>query len=418
MSRSVLLNDGEHAQAIDREIAHIRDSDALGRKSKLRDLFDYLVDRSREGNPPREVEIAQDVFGRSAQSSDDGAGRVYVHRLRKRLEEIYGKRGAEPRLSLPIGEYRLVAEFSSPDEVVEVAEATPGARSGRPWVAVAIGCAGGVLLSVVFALAFLPWPAAGWREADRVRRSPIWAPLFANGRSVVVAEGDHYLFAEKGPGGEPVRLVRDFRIRSREDLDAHLLAHASEASRYSDIGLGYVPSTVPRAQLYLSRILLAVPSVRTLPVSQLPAAAMLSQNIVYLGLASGLGPLRAPVGQGSRFALGRDADTITDLRTGQVYGGWQPHADASAPRRQYGLISLFSGKEGNRYVVLAASSEMGLVGLVEAMADPDRLGELSRATRGAAAAEALYQVDSQGAGVLAIRLVTANRREGRRVWLP
>ena len=162
--------------------------------------------------------------------------------------------------------------------------------------------------------------------------------------------------------------------------------------------MGYVPTTVGRAQLYLSRILLVVPSVRTLPASQLPAVAMLSQNIVYLGLASGLGPLRAPVGQGSRFAVSTVTDVITDRRTGKVYGRSHPQVDASAPHRQYGLVSLFSGKEGNRYVVLAASSEMGLVGLVEAMADSARLQELSRATGGSESAEALYQVNSQGAG--------------------
>lgn len=419
MHRCVLLDDREHAQSIDREIAHLRDSGALGRTSKLRDLFDYLVDRSRSGNPPREVEIAQDVFGRSAQSSDDGAGRVYVHRLRRRLEDIYRKRHAEPRIALPLGEYRLVAEFGSADRAVSDAVQPAFAARGRvPWRALALGAAAGVLVSLIVAFAMLPWPTAGWREAEQVRRSRIWAPMFANGRSVIIAEGDHYLFAERGAGAEPVRLVRDFRIRSREDLDAYLLSHPSDASRYSDVGLGYVPTTVPRAQLYLSRILLAVPSVRTLPASQLPAAAMLSQNIVYLGLTSGLGPLRAPVTASSRFELGRDADLISDRRTGRVYRGWHPPGDPSSPRRQYGLVSLFLGKEGNRYVVLAGSSEMGLVGLVETMADPDRLKELSRATQGADAAEALYQVDSHGAGVLAVRLLATNRRDGRRVWLP
>ena len=415
----IRLDDAQHAPAIDREIAYLRDSGALGRASKLLDLFDYLVARSRSGNPPREVEIAQDVFGRGSQSSDDGAGRVYVHRLRRRLEEIYRDRPAAPRIALPLGEYRLVAEFS--DETEKVAPAAPPVvASGRAfdWRAILLGIIAGLIVAGGAAWWLLPSPIPGWREADRARRSAIWAPVFANAKSIVVAEGDHYLFAELGAAGRAARLVRDYGIRSREELDAYLLAHPQDAERFADVGAGYVPVTVPRAQLYLSRILLAVPSVRTLPASQLPASAMLSQNIVYLGLPTGLGPLRAPVTSGARFLPGRDADVITDRRTGRVYGDAPRASDPAAPRRQYGLVSLFSGKEGNRFVVLTGSSEMGIVGLVETMADPARLTELRRALRNADTGDALYQIDSQGGGILAVRLLAAQSRDPRLVWTP
>ena len=130
MNQTVQLNDGEHARAIDREIRHIRDSGALGRSSKLRDLFDYLVERSRSGNPPREVEIAQDVFGRTDQASDDGAGRVYIHRLRRRLEDIYKERDdADIRISFPLGEYRLVGEIGPVPNTAAPAATAPAACS-------------------------------------------------------------------------------------------------------------------------------------------------------------------------------------------------------------------------------------------------------------------------------------------------
>lgn len=419
MQRAVQLDDGEYAGAIDREIGHLRESGVLGRSSKLRDLFEYLVERSRMGPPPREVEIAQDVFGRTGPTGDDGAARVYIHRLRKRLEEIYRERpDAEVRITCPLGEYRLVADIG-PVERVAGDGAIPVAVYNRwPWRAIAAGAVAGVLLAALLVLTFAPRPTPGWRAADEIRRSGVWAPLFANGRNILVAQGDHYLFAQKGAGGEPARLVRDFRIHSSEELNAHLLRHAPDAGRYADAGLAYVPVTVPRAQLYLSRVLLAAENVRVLPASQVPAAAMLSQNIVYLGLTSGLGPLRATVAAGSRFELGRDADLIRDKRTDRVYRGGQPQGDTGAPRRQYGVLSLFAGKEGNRYLVLAGTSEMGLVGLAETLADPARLHELTEATGGSGTAEALYQIDSQGGGVLAVRLIATNIRDERRIWQP
>lgn len=417
MGSSVLLDDEAHAAAIDREIAYLRESGALGKASKLVDLFDYLVTRSKSGNPPREVEIAQDVFGRGSQSNDDGAGRVYVHRLRRRLEEIYRDRDATPRIALPLGEYRLVADFGEDRPIAPRVTPSVDARPAIPWRAMFLGGLIALLLTIGLGLAFLPRPIPGWREADRVRASAIWAPVFANRKSIVIAEGDQYLFAER-IAGRPARLVRDYGIHSREELDAYLLAHPQDAARFADAGAGYVPTTVARAQLYLSRILLAVPSVRALPASQLPAAAMLSQNIVYLGLPTGLGPLRAPVTSGSRFEPGRGADSITDRRTGQVFSGERRSADPAAPRRQYGVVSLFPGKEGNRYLVLTGTSEMGIVGLAETLADVTRLAELRRALRDADTGDALYQVDSQGGGILAVRLIAAQPRDARLVWAP
>lgn len=416
MHRSVQLDDREFAAAIDREIAHLSDSGALGRSSKLRELFDYLVERSRSGNPPREIEIAQDVFGRTAQAVDDGSGRVYIHRLRRRLEEIYKeRRDAELRIALPLGEYRLVAEIGEAENGAadERAVASP---HGRPWRALVLGALAGAALMLIAAALLLPQPIAESWKAAEARRSAVWAPLFANDRSVIVAEGDHYLFAERTADGQPERLIRDHGIHSREELDTFLLAHPEQAGRYGDAGLGYVPTTVPRAQLYLSRILLAEPNVRMLPASRVPDSAMLSQNIVYLGLTSGLGPLRAPAGSGSRFALDRNADRIRDMRTGRLYGDSGPHSGDATPRRQYGLVSLFAGKEGNRFIILAGTSEMGLVGLAETLADPARLAELAKAGDGPV--EALYQIDSQGGGVLAVRLIATNRRDSRRIWTP
>lgn len=412
MHRSVQLDDSGLAPAIDGEIDNIRAS--LGRSSKLRDLFDYLVDRSRSGAPPREVEIAQDVFGRAAQPGDDGGARVYIHRLRRRLEEIYGNRkSGELRIALPLGEYRLVAELGEQDPLSPHVERE---RAGLSWRSLAYGAAAGMVVALLTALLLWPSPTAEAKSAAAARSSPIWREMFANGRSIVIAEGDHYLFAEKRNGSKTARLIRDFGIRSREELDNHLLANPEEASRYADAGQSYIPTTVPRAQQYLSPILAAAPMIRVLPASQVPAAAMLSQNIVYLGLTSGLGPLHAPVQAGSRFELPAEMDVIRDRRTGRRYDGGR--ADGSAPRRQYGLVSLFGGKEGNRYVVLAGTSEMGLVGLVETLSDPKRLRELADSAKGSSAAEALYEVDSQGAGVLAVRLLAVNRRDQRSVWTP
>jgi hypothetical protein len=81
----------------------------------LRRLFDYLVENSLAGQSPKEIAIAIDVFGKTSDfdAAQDALVRVYIHKLRKALDEFYSARG-EPsaRLQLPRGDYRL--QLSTP----------------------------------------------------------------------------------------------------------------------------------------------------------------------------------------------------------------------------------------------------------------------------------------------------------------
>src|SRR5687767_783290 len=90
------------------EVRRVRASGALGASGRLLELFDYLVVRSAEDRPPKEAEIALAVFGKADADSlrDDPVARVYIHRLRKRLDDFYLRNGAPTgvRLDIPKGD--------------------------------------------------------------------------------------------------------------------------------------------------------------------------------------------------------------------------------------------------------------------------------------------------------------------------
>src|SRR5262249_46422284 len=90
-----------------------RASGLLGKPGALSRLFDYLLTRSLSGEAPKEIEIAHQVFakGTSFDVSQDSVVRVYVHRLRRRLDEYYERTpGPDGRMVIPKGEYRLTLE--------------------------------------------------------------------------------------------------------------------------------------------------------------------------------------------------------------------------------------------------------------------------------------------------------------------
>ena len=98
--------------ALQAEADEIRATGALGRSEPVRRLFDYLVQSSLEDRSPKEAEVAGAVFNRRADfdTSQDAVVRVYVHKLRRKLEAIYAGPRADTvhRLTIPRGEYRLV----------------------------------------------------------------------------------------------------------------------------------------------------------------------------------------------------------------------------------------------------------------------------------------------------------------------
>src|SRR5271154_4295889 len=83
---------------------------ALG-ESRVRRLFDYLLVTSLAGQSPKEIAIAMDVFGKGADFDvgNDALVRVYIHKLRKALDEFYSSSNAEDGqiIHIPRGEYRL-----------------------------------------------------------------------------------------------------------------------------------------------------------------------------------------------------------------------------------------------------------------------------------------------------------------------
>jgi hypothetical protein len=397
--------------------ARLRARQALGRSEGLNRLFDYLVQSARSGVRPKEVEVAAAVFGRgsSFDGSQDASVRVAVHRLRRKLGDFYAGPGRdEPlRLAVPRGEYRMVAE-PRPAEAVAAAPR----RDWRRYAA--IGIAVLVLLNIAAWAAF--WTTHGTeRTLARTQASAPWAPVLKAEPATLLVLGDYYIFGEIDEQAGVNRLVREYGINSREDLDAWLMDNPKAMGSYRDLDLYYLPvgaafalrSIVP----IVSRGDAHAEGLHVVMASDLTPEMLKRNNIVYLGYLSGLGVLREPVFAGSRFAIGETYDELVDAKTHTSYvsqEGGPSHADAT--RRDYGYVTAFKGPSGNRIVVIAGDRDTGLMQAAEAMASPNALKALAKATGGADSFEALYEAQGIGRSSLGGRLVVAAPRSGVNPW--
>src|SRR5580658_9597101 len=103
------MSDPESLQAL---ADRFRATGALGRSQLIQKLFDFLIECSATGRAPKETEVAIEVFGRDAgfDVAQDAMVRVYVHKLRRKLEEYYSTAGHNDpfHLTIPKGAYRIV----------------------------------------------------------------------------------------------------------------------------------------------------------------------------------------------------------------------------------------------------------------------------------------------------------------------
>jgi hypothetical protein len=403
--------------------AHIRASSSLGRSDTLQRLFDYLLERTLAGAPPKEIEVASNVFGRA--SSDpvvDASVRVYVHRLRKKLDDYYAGPGRDDaaRLTLPKGEYRfqLVAPaLVAPDMVPDAGTGSAVAASRRlpaRWVFLLAGLAIGAALAL--GAMFLDRSDDGLAD---IRSARPWNALLASRKPLTFVTGDYYIIGERdAPGAEPARLVRDFSINSREELDELLMHKPELRDRYVDLGLSYLPvSTAYALKALMPVVAPSMSERRFTPLvssSRLTPPMIKNSDIIYVGFLSGLELLEQPVFAGSRFAFAGSYDEIIDSKTGEVYVADPPKQGQTA-YRNYAYIALLPGPNGNRILIVAGTRDPAVLQAADILTSPEMIRKLDPASKDGYF-EALYAVDGVGTENLRGTLIAANVRTIDGMW--
>jgi hypothetical protein len=391
------------------EVARVRASGTLGEAGRLRELFDFLADRGPEAPPASQSEMAETVFGQTETSIDDATVRVYIHRLRKRLDEHYtesGETASEGRLTVPAGIYALRLG-NHPAEPGETADAPEGSRGPPPRAALA-----------ALALAFLVAAFFAGRSLSPGGAPPVnafWQPFLDSDRPTLVVVGDYYMFGEFDPvRPEQSRLIRDFRINSPTDL---LSLQEAEPGRYGtaeDVGLTYLPLSTAYALRHIVPVLARDGrNVRIVAASSLDADTARDADIVYVGLIGAMALLEDTVFDGSGFAVGETYDELIDTVSRRSYTSEEARRLASPVfYRDYGYVGRFRSPGGSLVAIVAGARETALRGLAPIVASARLPEDLADLARGERELEALFQVTGQQGADLSERLIVARARPG------
>ncbi len=375
-------------------------------------LFDFLVACAREGRRPKEVEIAAAVFRRGADfdSAQDASVRVGVHRLRRKLEDFYAQTGrADPlRLVIPPGEYRLIVAPNDPRP-----SAPPEDRRALRLSRKALWLGAAALAAVNLAIWLVVAPLMVPSDIRQARHAQPWSALARSHHPTLIVLGDYYIFGETDEAHGVDRLVREYDVNTRAQLDAWLQDRPDRMERYRDLGLYYLPVGAGLAMRDLAPLVADGRSAgpKVVLASDLTPAMLKTYDIVYVGYVSGLGLLREPVFHGSRYAVGVNYDQLIDRRTQARYASEEGGPERRSQTRDYGLISSFEGPTGNRVLVVAGMRDMGLMQAAETLSDPQAIKRLTEMLNGAGDFEALIEAEGLQRQSLTGRIVQAAPRK-------
>jgi len=399
----------------------IRASGILGRSSLTQRLFDFLMECSLNGKIPKEIEVAIDAFGRgdNFDVSQDAVVRVYIHKLRRKLEEFYAGPGKleASRIVIPRGEYRLAVAPNAAAVVVPDSEPVAPVASTPRWYRWTGALLGVSLL--VNLLLVLVGPSQVGKETDplkQVRESALWSPLLDDDLPIYVVTGDYYIFAEVDQFLLVTRLIRDFNINSRDDFERALQNDSSLADKYQDLNLAYLPTASAFALRDVMPVLaLANRRVQVIMASDVNPNLLKSGHVIYIGYFSGMATLHEVIFAGSRLMSGESYDELYDRTTGTSYVSDVGSEQGRLKYRDYGYISTFPGPNGNQFVILAGTRDIAVMRTAEVATQDNSLREL-RTLRPEGAFEALYEVYGFGRTDIDAKLVFTSPLDTKAIW--
>jgi hypothetical protein len=422
-----------HSEPLGALANRVREAGGLGRSRLIGKLFDFLVKCSATGRAPKETEVAIEVFGKGTgfDVAQDAMVRVYVYKLRRKLDEFYAGPGRADDLQLivPKGIYRIeirernVVTPEQPRELLasrirSPIPVTPKASevraSGRRIVPVLVAS---VLLNVMLACGLLR-PLRHAAPENPVRSSSVWSRMIDSGRPLCVVLGDYYIFAETDRNMEVQRLVREFSINSAEDLNQYLKLHPEFADRYQDMQLNYLPTSIAYALKELIP-LTAVANARTRVVmaSELTPEMLKSSDVIYIGYLSGLGMLSDLVFSASRFQIGGSFDELTDRVSHKRYVS---QAAMPFPGEQtyhdIGYFATFAGPAGNQIIIVAGMRDVAVRRVAESITHADALRELVARGGNQRSFEALYDVFAMNGTDLNGTLLVTGAIDTTHIW--
>lgn len=395
-------------------------SGILGRSKHYAGMLRYLVQCSLENRQPKEIELATDVLGKAAEFdvSTDSSVRVYVHQLRKKLAAYYEQHelAVAHRLVIPKGKYSLAAIAIAP--VVS----SSGFSMAKYGMNNSLLFAVALLLGANLLYMFGQQSEASRPPAEFAAAHPVWETVLGDDKPLLLVMGDYYIFGELNANGNVARMVREFNVNSRSDLEDLQFSDIEHTENYLDLDLSYMPEGSAFALAKIVPILQkSGKTVNITMMSDLTTADIRSNHIVYIGYISALEKLTTMAFAGSGLRIGRSFDELFNTKTAEYYTSDAGLPEEGDPFRDYGMFSTFPASTDTQVLLISGMRDAGLMHTAQALSDTASLDDLlvsidSDTDEAVAGFEALFEVFGVDRLNFDASLIYSNLLDTAQIW--
>ncbi len=329
-------------------------------KSKIScDLLEYLVNASLEEKNPKEFTIGIELFGKKYDNSSrqDSNIRVYIHNLRKKLNDYYKEEGSKDPIVFEIekGKYRV--RFYSRREIRN--------SQGQPRNYLFPFLMSLVLLLAISFLYFF---------SERKRNNPwinlpVWQNFAENGKKNLLVVGDYFVFSGILPTGN-VGIYRDFSINSEVEYE-HLLDKNPElVQTLSKSPLTYLSKMAAFCQNDIQRVFAQTGTNLGIKLSSdVQPTDLKEYNIVFIGNYKNMGLFEDIIREAHfNFGIssGQDQYIFPSDPCAEVYSP----ENSNLKQTDYSLVFYTQGYADNYFLFFLSTQDIGNISTVGQLTDP------------------------------------------------
>jgi len=347
--------------------------------------------------------------------------RVYVHQLRKKLDAYFEKYGVEEnyRIVVPKGSYSL-SVIPSIKQIENSSSLFNKQSQGNLNTGLLI--AGLVLLIVNLAYMLSVNYSSPAMVSQSAAEHPVWDSVLEDEQPILLVMGDYYIFGELNANGNIARMVREFNVNSRSDLEELQISDIEKAENYLDLDLSYMPEGSAFALAKIVPILQASgKTVNITMMSDLTTLDIRNNHIVYIGYISALEKLTDITFAGSGLRIGRSYDELLNTETQEYYTSDAGLPEEGQPFRDYGMFAKIPASIDTQVVLISGMRDAGLMHTAQALSDTEILDDLIVAIENdteeaIASFEALFEVFGVDRLNFDSNLVYANQLDTNLIW--
>ena len=251
---------------------------------------------------------------------------------------------------------------------------------------------------------------------------PVWDSVLRDDSPILIVMGDYYIFGELNANGNVARMVREFNVNSRSDLEEMQFTDFERAENYLDLDLSYMPEGSAFALARIVPILQeSGKNINITMMSDLTTSDIRDNHVVYIGYISGLEKLTDIAFSGSGLRVGRSFDELLNAQTQEYYTSDAGLPEEGQPFKDYGMFSTFPVSNETQVVLISGMRDAGLMHTAQALSNSEALDDLvvsieNDTDEALASFEALFEVLGIDRMNFDASLVYTNLLDADQIW--